>query len=132
MTTRSRLAILLLGLAALGSRANAQQLQSVHGVVRDTAGKPLAGADVLLGSRQASTGLTGRFAFDSLKPGKYPITIRLVGYHAVHSRIGVVASDPTELEYFLVPAPFRLPTMVVESHRTGIYGAVGDTAFHAV
>jgi hypothetical protein len=120
--------ILLLFPALLAAQ---QPFQSVTGVVRDTAGTPLGGADVLLGPRQATTTQSGAFRIDSLKPGRYAITIRLVGYNPVHSRVVVVVTEPTEMEYFMVAAPYLLAPIVVESKRTGIYGAVGDTGYKA-
>jgi len=99
--------------------------------VRDTAGTPLGGADVLLGPRRATTTPSGAFRIDSLRPGRYAITIRLVGYNPVRSRVVVVVSEPTVMEYFMVAAPYLLAPIVVESKRTGIYGAVGDTGYKA-
>lgn len=119
---------LLLLPAILGAQ---QPLQSVTGVVRDTAGAPLGGADVLLGLRRTATSPSGAFRVDSLRPGQYAITIRLIGYNPVRSRVVVIATEPTEMEYFMLPAPYLLAPLVVESRRTGIYGAVGDTGFKA-
>lgn len=125
-----RLAPLLL--LALPAALPAQQpLQSVTGIVRDTAGTPLGGAEVVIAQRKATTTPSGTFRVDSLRPGQYAITIRLIGYTPVHSRVVVVASEPTEMEYFLVVAPVLLAPIVVESKRTGVYGAVGDTGFKA-
>lgn len=108
-----------------------QPLQSVTGIVRDTAGAPLGGAEVVLGQRQTTTSPSGAFRIDSLRPGQYAITIRLVGYNPVRSRVVVTATEPTEMEYFMIGAPQLLTPIVVESRRTGIYGAVGDTSFKA-
>jgi hypothetical protein len=100
--------------------------------VRDTAGLPLEGAEVLLGSRRTATNAQGAFRLDSVAPGQYPMTVRLPGYLAARSRVAVVATEPTELEYYLYPAPPVLPEIVVEGRRTGIYGSVGDTSFRAL
>ncbi len=122
-------ALWLLLPATQGSAQDA--VQSVTGIVRDTAGKPLSGADVFLGDRTTTTSPSGAFRIDGLKPGKYPIQIRLVGYTPVHSRVVVLATEPTEMEYFMVSAPYLLAPLVVESRRTGLYGAVGDTGYKA-
>jgi carboxypeptidase family protein len=120
-------------LGGLCARASAQQpLQSVSGFVRDSSGAGLGGADVTIGQRRTTTGPQGSFRIDSLRPGQYSITIRLVGFSPVRSRVAVVASEPTELEYFLTQEPLRLPTMVVAARRTGLFGAVGDTGFRAI
>jgi len=126
------LAVGVLSLAALPVRAVAQQaVQSVIGTVRDSSGTPIGGADVVVGQRRTQTNNQGVFRVDSLRPGQYPITVRLVGYNPVRSRVVVVATEPTEVSYFLLPAPFLLPSVVVEGRRTGIYGSVGDTAYRA-
>jgi hypothetical protein len=108
------------------------QLQSVRGTVKDTAGTGLAGAEVIVGSRRATTSQQGTFVVDSLRPGQYAITVRLVGFSPIRSRVVVVDAEPTEVEYFMLPAAFLLPTMVVETSRTGLWGSVGDTGFRAI
>ena len=99
--------------------------------MRDTAGAPLVGADVLLGERRTSTGPSGAFRIDSLRPGRYAITIRMVGYDPIRSRVVIASTGPTELEFFMVATPQVLAPLIVESRRTGIYGAVGDTSYTA-
>jgi hypothetical protein len=101
------------------------------GTVRDTAGTPLAGAGVLLGDRQVTTGASGGVQLDGIRPGHYALVVRLIGYHPHRSRIAVLASEPTRLDIYLVPAPVLLPAVVVEGRRTGIYGVVGDTSYRA-
>jgi len=123
-------ALVLIG--ALAAPLTAQRpLQSVRGVVRDTAGAPLPGADVLLGTRKAVTNELGVFRIDSMPVGQYALTIRMVGYEPVRSVVAVVAAEPTEVEYFMLPAPFLLDPVIVEGNRTGIWGVVGDTAYLA-
>lgn len=124
------LALVALGVFAPAARAQ-RQLQYIAGTVFDARSRPIAGATVLLEGRSITTGASGRFRFDSLPPGKYPLTVRMIGFNPVHSRVAVVKSEPTEVDYFLIPAPVVLPPIVVESERTGIYGIVGDTGFHA-
>ncbi|MFN2565908.1 MAG: carboxypeptidase regulatory-like domain-containing protein [Gemmatimonadaceae bacterium] len=123
------LAIGLVVVAAVPPLAAQGPVQSVVGVVRDTAGVPLGGAQVQLGQRHTTTNALGAFRVDSVRPGEYPLTIRLLGYAPVRTRVAVVATAPTELEYFLVHAPVVLPTLMVPGRRTGIYGTVGDTAY---
>jgi hypothetical protein len=106
-------------------------VQSVRGIVRDTSGAPLGGAQISVGRRQTSTNALGVFRIDSVPVGRYPLTVRLLGYAPVRTRVAVVASEPTNLEYFLVRARVVLPTLLVTARRTGIYGTVGDTAYRA-
>ncbi|MGQ0704062.1 MAG: carboxypeptidase-like regulatory domain-containing protein [Gemmatimonadales bacterium] len=65
----------------------AQEFGSVTGIVRDTAGAPVAGAEVLLADQRIVTTAQGAFRFDSLRVGNYLITIRLVGYAALRSGV---------------------------------------------
>jgi hypothetical protein len=122
---------LVLASAVAAPLAAQQPVQTVRGVVRDTAAAPLPGADVLLGSRKAVTNVLGVFRIDSVPVGEYALTIRLVGYEPVRSRVAVVAAEPTELEYFMIPTPFLLDPVIVEGRRTGIWGVVGDTSYRA-
>jgi hypothetical protein len=108
-----------------------QPRQTVRGVVRDTAGAPLPGADVVLGARKAVTNALGVFRIDTMPVGQFALTIRMVGYEPVRSVVAVVAAEPTELEYLMVPTPFLLDPVIVEGRRTGIWGVVGDTSYRA-
>jgi hypothetical protein len=122
-----------LALLCLAGAAHAQEpLQSLRGIVRDTAGGPIGGANVSVGTRHTTTNREGTFRVDSLRPGQYPVTVRMIGYSPVRSRIAILAGEPTEVEYFLVPAPVLLPAVVVEGRRTGLFGSVGDTAYRAI
>jgi hypothetical protein len=121
-------AVLTVAPAALAAQ---RPVQTVRGVVRDTAAAPLPGADVLLGTRKAVTNQLGVFRIDSVPLGEHALTIRLVGYEPVRSRVAVVAAEPTDLEYLMVPTPFLLDPVIVEGRRTGIWGVVGDTTYRA-
>ena len=122
-------ATIAIALAGVYPVAAQQPVQSVIGTVRDTSGAPLSGAAVTLGERRGSTDSLGAFRFGGLAPGRYPLTIRLLGYQAVRSVVPVIATEPTELDFFLVPIPVILPITVVTGNRTGIFGIVGDSAF---
>jgi Carboxypeptidase regulatory-like domain len=128
-SVRVALTLAMLAAAPMSPIASQSPVQSVQGVVRDTAGTPLGGAEVTLGPRRTTTNKLGVFRVDSVRPGEHSLTIRLLGYRPVRTRIGVVATAPTELEYFLVHAPVVLPTLIVPARRGGIYGTVGDTAY---
>lgn len=122
----------VLASAFLPHTATAQQpVQTVFGTVRDPSGSPLPGADVLLGRRSATTSAQGVFRVDSLRPGRYAITIRLVGYTPIRGAVDVETAAPTELVYVMEPAPYILPEVVTDAHRTGIYGTVADNGLHA-
>jgi hypothetical protein len=105
----------------------AQGLGSITGTVRDTAGVAVGGAEVILDNRRLLTTPQGGFRFDSLPVGTRIITIRLVGYTALRSRI-TVRTQLSHYNYVLRRAPYLLPTVYAEARRAGIYGTVGDTS----
>ena len=122
-----RLLRCVLPFTAVPALLAAQELPSVRGTVRDAQGAPLAGADVLFGTRTVTTNSQGSFRLDSLRPGSYYVTIRFAGYVPIRTRVEVDDDRPTELDYRMTRAPFQLPPVVTELRRAGIYGAVGDT-----
>lgn len=105
---------------------------SVQGIVRDASGTPVPGAEVIIGGRTTTTSSEGRFAVDGLAPGPYALVIRKVGFAPVRAQVRVVARQTIELEYQMTEEAARLPTVVVEVVRPGIYGTVGDRALRAL
>lgn len=124
----------LLAAALPTTLAGQGPLQSVIGTVRQVGerGGPLPDAEVVLGRRQARTDERGRFRIDSLAPGEYAILVRAVGYRPARGRVTVPALAPTEVEFFLEPAPVLLPDVVVEATRGGLSGVVRTRAFTPV
>ena len=106
----------------------AQSIGSVSGTVRDTAGVPLAGAEVILNNKRTLATSQGAFRFDSLPVGTHLITIRLVGYTALRSPVAV-RTGTSHYDYVLHLAAYVLPTVYTAARRAGIYGTVGDTTF---
>lgn len=104
-----------------------QQYRSIRGTVRDTAGTPLEGAELLFGNRSVSTNGQGAYRIDSLRIGNVFLTVRFAGYVPIRATIRIEATRPNDLSFVLTRAPFLLPPIVTEVRRTGIYGAVGDT-----
>jgi len=66
----------------------------VIGVVRDSAGGPIANAQVIVGqlNRVTSTNAAGAFAFRGLPAGTYHVTALLVGYAPGHADVAVPQS----------------------------------------
>jgi hypothetical protein len=106
---------------------SAQQYRSIGGTVRDTAGAPLEGAELLFGNRSVSTNAQGAYRIDSLRIGNVFLTVRFAGYVPIRATIRIEPTRPNDLSFVMTRAPFLLPPIVTEVRRTGIYGAVGDT-----
>jgi hypothetical protein len=112
-------------LASAGASAAAQSIvTTVRGVVRDSTGAPISGAEVIIGRRSAATGATGTFVVDSISPGRYTLTVRMVGMTPVRELLQVPATGLAGLEYRLRTAGTILPTVVVQAERPGIFGTV--------
>ncbi len=123
--------VLLALLVLFPTFLSAQQLQVVRGTVREAAGgAPLAGADITLDSRRTSTNRDGAFRIDSVAPGSHLLTVRLPGYVPIRTQVDVDEKRPSNVALTMSPAPFQLPPVVTTLNRSGIYGAVGDTAQH--
>lgn len=100
---------------------------TVRGIVRDAAGAPVPGAEVVIGGRTARTSAAGLFEVAGLVAGLHEVLIRKIGYTPVHARVVVTAAWTDELAYVISEAVARLPEVTVEGRRSGIYGTVGDT-----
>jgi hypothetical protein len=103
------------------------------GVVRDTVGIPIDSAEVSIPAlqRRAFTKLDGSFFFDNIKPGKYEVRARKLGY-APQVREFAVADSGGTGAFALVPLPYVLRPVVTTVGRGGLSGVVGDTAFNAL
>lgn len=103
------------------------------GVVRDTTGVPIDSVEVSIASleRRTFTKIDGSFLFNDIKPGKYQVRARRIGY-AVQTREMVVADSGGTGAFALVPLPYVLRPVVTSASRGGLSGVVGDTAFTAL
>ena len=109
MKRSSLAALLVLAPLALG----AQDRVLVRGTVRDTTGKPIPDAAILLkpGDRHARTAADGGFGFDSLRTGFYFYEIRRLGFSPSSGRIRITRD--TTLDLRVTPRPRMLDTIVV-------------------
>jgi len=123
---------LLASLAFASSLLGQEPLGRVQGVVADTAGSPLEGADIAIGSRSTRTSARGTFLLDSVPLGKHVLVARFLGHTPARVPITVVAGKPVELFIRLLPAAYALPEVTVEATRTGIFGLVVDPALNPV
>ena len=107
--------------------------RTIVGVVTDTTGIPVDSVELLISSvrRRAMSGPDGTFRFDDLKPGKYQIAARRLGFYPqVHDvavgDIGGVVS------FSLLRGIPALPPVVSSVARGGLSGVIGDTAYNIV
>jgi hypothetical protein len=100
------------------------------GIVRDTSGFPIPGAEVIIPglTRRLITNERGIFRFDDVPRGKHSMRARKLGY-APQIREFMVDTAGGVAEFDLVPIARALPTVVTSADRPGISGVVGDTAF---
>ncbi len=99
------LALLPISLSPLFAAAGQSRSSDFAGVVRDTSGAPIAGAEVRLrcaGSGQVrTTGLDGRFEFRSVPCPNVTLTVRATGFAQIER--GWEAANPKELAVVLTP-----------------------------
>jgi hypothetical protein len=103
------------------------------GVVRDTSGFPIPGAEVIIPgiARRLIANDEGIFRFEGVPKGKHTMRARKIGY-APQIREFVVDTAGGIAEFELVPVAKALPAMVTSVDRLGISGIVGDTAYQSV
>lgn len=108
----------------------AQALGTIKGSVRDEAGQPLPGANVVVEHTTigAATDADGRFVL-RLSPGVYTLVASFVGYEPARvSDVQVRAGDTTEVTFVLQPTVLRGAEVVVigygEQEKRDVTGAV--------
>ena len=131
----SRIALAAL-LAAPMRFLPAQAPGTLSGVVRDSLGRPLADAVVVLDPsddiRATRADAAGRFRFDRLRAKRYVMRTTWIGY-APDERTIDLPPGGLEVSITLTRLPFRLDTINVVARRTGIFGTVVDKHdFHAL
>lgn len=136
MTRPSRFlmcAVPLLAVATwLPPSAAAQDTQSglvpFYGAVVDSLRRPIEDADVFIQQlqRRIRTGADGKFVVE-LKPGKYTVTIRRIGYIA-DSRKVTVGDQGLDVQFTMRRAAFSLPSVITTAERGGLSGVIADTA----
>ncbi len=113
--------------------ATSARVPIVAGVVTDTAGIPIDSADVSIASlkRRTITGADGAFRFSDVKPGRYSVSARRIGF-APQVRTVVVGPDGGMTRFSLVPTAHVLSPVVASAVLGGLSGVVGDTAYNIV
>jgi Carboxypeptidase regulatory-like domain len=82
---------------------------TIEGIVRDTAGGPVAGAQVVAGGGGGvNTDSLGRYRFDSLPAGRIALLVRRVGYRVpAYESVTVARGGVTQANLVLVPISHR-------------------------
>jgi hypothetical protein len=113
---RALLGLLMLALASVGTNlvAQARPKAGLCGAVTDGAG-PLAGASVeVLGEkRSVLTGASGEFWLDQLRPGRYWVSVRRIGYRPVTFTATLEADSVRRVAVTLEQAPYKLSDLEV-------------------
>lgn len=113
-------ALFAIALAAAASPLPAQDHRpsvSISGVVRDLAGRPLAGAEVRSGDRFALTSDSGSFSLADLAPDTVELTVRRIGYKAVATTFVIEPGYHITVAVRMTPSAVTLGTVVVEGQR---------------
>lgn len=103
----------------------------LFGTVVDSAGAPIPGAELILGGASprtrgpwsTETRAGGRFAFPELRPGKYFLTVRRIGFLPVQMSVTVEEEEPRNFRFMLNARPFDLPDIVVEGMQFNVVRA---------
>jgi len=108
----------------------AQSGVTLTGTVVDSLGRPVEDADVAIFQlqRRFRTGLEGKFVFDNIKPGKYTITTKRIGYLADTRKVSV-GDKGGSLQITLKRAAFSLPSVITTAERGGLSGVIADTGY---
>jgi len=113
-----------------GPAPAASQAATLMGAVRDTAGRPIPGGEVLgLTSRRltvAST--TGRFLFSDLAAGPEVFVIRALGFRPERLAVALAPGDTIEIEAVLQPVAQILPQLVIEVEGKVFRGRLAEIA----
>jgi iron complex outermembrane receptor protein len=114
---RLRCPLVLLAAALAASPMAARAQEAVSGQVSDSAGRPLAGATVIVAEldRTTRTDSTGAFRLTELPRGRYTIVARQIGY-APETRT-VEVPRATALRFVLQPSPFEIEPITVTAVR---------------
>ncbi len=103
-------------------RSHAAIAPGIVGTVKDSTGRPLANAQVVVSvvNRALQTDANGAFAVRGLAPGVYHVDVSLIGYAPQHAVVTVPESGPdVVLNIVLRESPLRLTGVLVSAAPTG-------------
>lgn len=99
-------------LLALGPEGVAQT-PSVVGVVRDSAGSPIASAEISVMGRRALSDSLGRFYLSHAQAERVLVSVRRLGYESVSFSLSATDAAKNSLDVVLRPLARALPTVNV-------------------
>jgi hypothetical protein len=107
-----------LAIAAVATLAPAASVRAQNGsltgaVARDSSGHMVGGVEVRLPqlNRVATTNYLGEFAVGGIRPGRYALTLRAVGFTPITDTIEIKANAVTEREFILAQVVAVLDTV---------------------
>ena len=112
----SRFAYALLLLPLLTGAASAQtESPTVTGFVRDSAGRPIVGAEVFVGrtDKPVTTNEAGRFRLVGAPTGPQWVAARRIGYSPVRRSVRIAGNETQEIDFVMVALPVTLPELKV-------------------
>lgn len=103
-------------------------LPILRGAIQDTSGKPLDGAliEIIGLQRRMFTGSSGGFRFDEVKPGKYWVVARRIGYEPLQTALTFKQGDDREVVFQLDPLPHVLQEEIVKGDDAAWQRRYGD------
>jgi carboxypeptidase family protein len=114
-------AVLLAATLSYGELAAQTSTGSIRGTVTDSAGAPLAGADVIARNvstgvqRSAATSQRGFFSLGGLAPARYELTVRRIGNAPAGRAVQLQVGQVLTLDFRLAPTTVQLEELVVET-----------------
>jgi hypothetical protein len=114
---RLALAIALLAATASALAAQSAPRGAVAGVVRDEAGRPVAGARVSIEAlaRQVRVDSSGAFALADLPAGPVEVTIRALGFRPAVATLEIPANQTVNIAITLAPVAVALDAVVIQA-----------------
>lgn len=95
-------------------------LPVLRGWIQDTLGHGLEGAMIEIAGldRRVTTAASGSYRLDDIKPGKYWVLVRRIGYAPLQRALTLNRGDDREIVFQLQSAPHVLPEVMVRAERT--------------
>lgn len=112
----SRFAYCLMLLPLLAGAASAQtEGPTVTGFVRDSAGRPIVGAEVFVGrtDKPVTTNDAGRYRLVGAPTGSKWVAVRRIGYSPVRRSVRIEQKETQEIDFVMVALPVTLPELKV-------------------